>query len=106
LPDPRLAGILLDDYSFCDNLDMEENQTKEYGMPKGPRGESRPADVIGCAITVAKIATGEIEEELPEKSGRVRSAEAGGKARAKKLSKKRRSEIARLAAQARWGKDG
>ncbi len=27
----------------------------------------------------------------------------GGKARAKKLSKKRRSEIAKKAAQARWG---
>ena len=31
-------------------------------MPKGPKGEKRPADVIGAAIKVAKIATGEIEE--------------------------------------------
>jgi hypothetical protein len=31
-------------------------------MPKGPRGEKRPADVIGAAVMVAKIATGEIEE--------------------------------------------
>jgi hypothetical protein len=31
-------------------------------MPKGPKGEKRPADVIGAAITVAKIATGEIED--------------------------------------------
>jgi hypothetical protein len=31
-------------------------------MPKGPKGERRPADVIGAAITVAKIATGEIED--------------------------------------------
>ncbi len=31
-------------------------------MPKGPRGERRPADVIGAAIMVAKIATGEIDE--------------------------------------------
>ena len=30
-------------------------------MPKGPRGEKRPADVIGAAV-MAKIATGEIEE--------------------------------------------
>jgi hypothetical protein len=29
-------------------------------MPRGPRGEKRPADVIGAAIMVAKIATGEI----------------------------------------------
>jgi hypothetical protein len=31
-------------------------------MPKGPRREKRPADVIGGAIMVAKIATGEIED--------------------------------------------
>jgi hypothetical protein len=31
-------------------------------MPKGPKGEKRPADVIGAAITVAKIAKGEIED--------------------------------------------
>lgn len=31
-------------------------------MPKGPRGEKRPGDVIGAAIMVAKIATGEVED--------------------------------------------
>ncbi len=31
-------------------------------MPKGPRGEKRPADVIGRAIHIMRIATGEIEE--------------------------------------------
>ena len=40
-------------------------------MPRGPRGEKRPADVIGNAVHVMRIATGEIEEILP--SGRVRS---------------------------------
>ncbi len=30
-------------------------------MPKGPKGEKRPADVIGAAVKVAKIATGEFE---------------------------------------------
>ena len=35
-------------------------------MPRGPNGERRPADVVRCAVTVAKIATGEIEEDLPE----------------------------------------
>jgi hypothetical protein len=30
-------------------------------MPRGPKGEKRPADVIGAAIVIAKIATGEIE---------------------------------------------
>lgn len=28
-------------------------------MPRGPKGERRPADVVGCAVHVAKIATGE-----------------------------------------------
>ena len=34
-------------------------------MPRGPNGEKRPADVVGCAVTVMKIATGEIDEDLP-----------------------------------------
>jgi hypothetical protein len=72
-------------------------------MPRGPQGQKRPADAIGCAITVAKIAMGEIDEELQEPSGRVRSGKAGGKARAAKLTKQKRSEIAKKAAEARWG---
>lgn len=73
-------------------------------MPKGPRGQKRPADVIGAAIMAAKIATGEIIETVEEK---VKSAAAelgrrGGKARAANLSKKKRAEIARKAAKARW----
>jgi hypothetical protein len=32
-------------------------------MPKGPRGEKRPRDVIDSAIKVATISTGEIEED-------------------------------------------
>lgn len=31
-------------------------------VPKGPRGEKRPADAVARAIMVAKIATGEVEE--------------------------------------------
>jgi hypothetical protein len=31
-------------------------------MPKGPRGQKRPADVIGDAVPVVKTATGEIKE--------------------------------------------
>jgi hypothetical protein len=71
-------------------------------MPKGPQGQKRPADAIGCAITVAKIATGELEEELQEPSGKVRSGKAGGRARANKLTKAQRSAIAKKAAEARW----
>jgi hypothetical protein len=35
-------------------------------MPKGPKGEKRPADVIGAAVMVAKIATGEIADTPDE----------------------------------------
>jgi hypothetical protein len=31
-------------------------------MPRGPKGEHRPADAIGNAVMIAKIATGEIED--------------------------------------------
>lgn len=71
-------------------------------MANGPKGEERPADTIGCAVVVAKIATGEIDEILPERSGRVRSGLAGAKARAESLTDDRRQEIARLAAETRW----
>ena len=33
-------------------------------MPRGPKGEKRPADVIGNAVHVMKILTGEIEETI------------------------------------------
>jgi hypothetical protein len=32
---------------------------KRSAVPRGPRGEKRPADVIGAAVMVGKIATGE-----------------------------------------------
>jgi hypothetical protein len=31
-------------------------------MPRGPKGEKRPADVIGNAVHVIRIATGEVED--------------------------------------------
>ena len=36
-------------------------------MPKGPQGQRRPADAVGCAVQVARIATGEEEETTPTK---------------------------------------
>jgi hypothetical protein len=74
-------------------------------MPKGPKGEKRPADVIGTAIMVAKIATGEIVDNIPTgKEDASKDGKKGGKARAKKLTPAQRSEIARIAALARWKK--
>lgn len=31
-------------------------------MPKGPNGQTRPADAIGLAVMIGKISTGEIED--------------------------------------------
>lgn len=74
-------------------------------VPKGPQGQKRPADTIGCAVVVAKIATGEIDDEVDQRSvGKIRSGKAGAKARAEKLSKEQRTEIARIAAHSRWSK--
>lgn len=71
-------------------------------MPRGPKGQKRPGDVIGAAIMVAKIATGEISEDAAVKSAAAQLGSLGGKARAASLSKKKRSEIARKAAAKRW----
>jgi hypothetical protein len=73
-------------------------------MPRGPKGEKRPADVIGNAVHVMRIATGEAEESLPEpgKEYARKGGLKGGKARAKSLSPERRSEIAKKAASKRW----
>ena len=35
-------------------------------MPKGPKGQKRPADAIGAAVMVGKIATGKIEDAVTE----------------------------------------
>ena len=69
-------------------------------MPRGPKGERRPADVVGCAVHVMKIATGEIEEDLPEhREIKVK----GGKARADSMTSEERKALAEKAAAARWG---
>ena len=67
-------------------------------MPKGPKGEKRPADVVGNAVMIARIATGEIED-APEDDEKDPAAKAlgakGGSARASKLTPEQRSEIAK-----------
>ena len=73
-------------------------------MPKGPQGQRRSADVIGFAVTVAKIPNGEIEHELTNgvAPGRKKSGKVGDKVRAQKLTREERREIAKKAAEARW----
>lgn len=68
----------------------------------------KPRDINALAYAVVQEATGEGQQE-PESDknphavalGRLGGVK-GGKARAKKLSARRRSEIAKKAARARW----
>jgi hypothetical protein len=78
-------------------------------MPE--RSRKRPRDPAQLAKLIVDIATGEVEDRVsPDESGKNPAAVAlgrlgglkGGKARAKRLSPKRRREIAQAAATARW----
>jgi hypothetical protein len=77
-------------------------------MPRGPKGEKRPADVIGAAVLVARIATGDAPDPKREKNpaavalGKLGGAK-GGKARAAALTSKARKAASKKAAHARWG---
>jgi hypothetical protein len=77
-------------------------------MPRGPKGERRPADVIGNAVKIMRILTGEEVEILAEDDGKDPAAKAlgrkGGAARAAKMTPQQRSAIARAAAAKRWAK--
>lgn len=74
---------------------------------------SRPRDVNQLAKLIVDQATGQVPKEMePREDGKNPAAVAlgrlgglkGGKARAAKLSTKKRSEIARKAASARWAR--
>ena len=77
-------------------------------MPKGTKGQKRPADVIGNDVKVMRIAAGEEQDGFPADDGKDKAAQSlgqrGGKARAKSLNPERRTEIARNAAAKRWNK--
>ena len=69
-------------------------------MPKGPTGEKRPADVIGNAVKVMRIATVEEQEEVPAAPPKDEAAAAMGRngaaARKENLTpEQRRDNIAR-----------
>ncbi len=75
-------------------------------MPTGPKGQKRPADVIGNAVRVMQIATGEVDEAAPADDGKDPAAKAlgakGGRKRAENVTPERRAEIAKKAAKKRW----
>jgi hypothetical protein len=69
----------------------------------------RPRDPIALAKLIGDIATGQVEDKAPNDGKNPAASELGrlgglkgGRARASALSKKRRVEIARKAAAARW----
>jgi hypothetical protein len=75
-------------------------------MPTGPKGQKRHADTNRNAVLIAKIATGEIEDVTTDdgkNAAAVSLGRLGGKARAAGMSAKKRKEIAKKAAKARWG---
>jgi hypothetical protein len=72
-------------------------------MPKGPNGQKRPADAIGLAVMIGKIATGEVEDTRDDiEAVRRLAGQKGGAARAASLSPAKRKRIASLAAKGRW----
>jgi hypothetical protein len=74
-------------------------------VPKGPNGQKRPADAIGLAVLIGKIATGEVEDDRADtKSAAAQLGSLGGKKRAANMTPERRKEIAQNAADKRWGK--
>jgi hypothetical protein len=74
-------------------------------MPRGPRGEKRPADAVGTAVRVARISVGDEpddRQDVPPPSPASQLGKLGGAARARSLSPERKSEIAKKAAAKRW----
>lgn len=64
-------------------------------MPKGPKGEKRKADVIGNAVQIMRIATGEVKDATPD-DGKDKAAQAlgrkGGAARAASMTAEQRAK--------------
>jgi hypothetical protein len=65
----------------------------------------KPRDLNALAAAIVDDATDEAqpEPESPQAAAGRKGGEKGGKARAERLSPERRAEIAKKAAQARWG---
>lgn len=73
-------------------------------MPRGPQGQKRPADVIGNAVHIAQIATGEAQETTLKQPAKRKSGLAGAKVRYSSMTAEERRENAKIAASARWDK--
>jgi hypothetical protein len=81
-------------------------------MPKRSSKKKNTKDINVLASHIIEQATGEPVKQSPEDTKKNPAAVAlgrlgglkGGKARAEKLTPEQRKEIAKKAAQARWGK--
>jgi hypothetical protein len=75
-------------------------------MPKRPsKSKEPPQDPNVAAFLAVNALTGRTDDELRSEAARILGklgGSKGGQERAKRLSKKRRSEIAREGASARW----
>ena len=71
-------------------------------MPTGPQAQKRSADAIGCAEVVGRTAMGELQAPLKLPSGKVRSRQAGARARAANLTAEQRTAVPEKAAARRW----
>ncbi len=81
----------------------QATQSRGNVVPKGPQGQQRPADVIGNAVHIARIATEEIEDTSLQQPAKRASGLAGAKARQENTTEEQRKKIAQRAAAARWG---
>jgi hypothetical protein len=75
-------------------------------MPKTPK---RPRDSNQLGKSIIDIATGNAQPEMAKNAAAVelgrKGGLKGGKARAESMTAKKRREIAKKAAKARWAKD-
>jgi hypothetical protein len=69
-------------------------------MPKGPRGERRPIDVVGAAVRVARISVDEPDDRAhqPADSPAQAWGRLGGAAGARNLTAEQRKAIAQKGA--------
>jgi hypothetical protein len=53
--------------------------SRESRMPRAPKGQKRPADAIGDAVRVMRIATGKEGEDFPADDGKDKVAQSLGR---------------------------
>ena len=75
-------------------------------MPRGPKGEKRPADAIGNAVMIGRIATNEIKDLTETTKAAATLGKKGGNARAASLTARRAHKLPSWRAEARWKKGG